>query len=65
MALILNMASLIVLFAFDMDDNLGHEPGKRPALGCSKELKRCVRAETGGTSEGVYFHRPEFPIPAV
>src|SRR3954453_1196568 len=36
---------------FDMDDKLGHKPGKRPALGCSQELKRCVRAETGGTSE--------------
>jgi len=44
-------------FCFDMDDNLGHEPGKRPALGCSKELKRCVRAETGGTSEEVYIFR--------
>src|SRR5215208_4630631 len=46
---------------FNMDDNLGQKPGKRPALGCSKELKRCVRAETGGTSRRCIFSASGVP----
>jgi hypothetical protein len=55
---------------FDMDDNLGHKPGKRPALGCSKELtgvsvrrqvarqRRCIFSPSGVPDSYCLSHLP-------